>query len=76
MNVAKLIEDALDREVNIVESGIQRRVTVFVAIVLQLWKKAMGGSSRAFRVLMKLYEFDRRRGGNGGIVLQVVPDDR
>jgi hypothetical protein len=76
MIVAKLIEDALDREVDIYEAGVPRRVTVFAAIVLQLWKKTMEGNSRAFRVIMRYQEFERRRSGTGGIVFQLPARDR
>ena len=75
MDVSKMIEDAFGREIDIVEGDRPRRVTVFEAIVLQLWTKAIGGNVRALNVFFKYQDFARTRGGVGGIEIRVMKDD-
>jgi hypothetical protein len=73
--VVDMIDEFFAAEIDVVEKGISRRVSNFEAIVLQLWIKAVTGTSkRALNVLLKYLEFAASRGGMGGMVLEVVPD--
>jgi hypothetical protein len=59
--ISQIVEDALAREIDIVENGIMRRCSVFEAILLQLLKHVMAGNSRALRVWYKYEAFAKRR---------------
>ena len=48
-----MIDGFFAGEIDIVESGISRRVSQFEAIVLQLWIKAMARKKRAMNVLLQ-----------------------
>ena len=63
------------REIDIVESGISRRVSQFEAIVLQLWIKAMAGKKRAMNVLLQYQEFAARRSCRDRTQIEVVEED-
>jgi Family of unknown function (DUF5681) len=73
--VVEMIDEFFAAEIDIVENGISRRVSNFEAIVLQLWRKAVTGTSkRAVNVLLKYLEFAASRGGMGVFAVEVVPD--
>src|SRR6266700_7882864 len=60
--VVDMIDEFFAGEIDIVENGISRRVSNFEAIVLQLWIKAVTGTSkRAVNVLLKYLEFAASR---------------
>jgi Family of unknown function (DUF5681) len=52
-----IIDAQFAKQINIAQNGEQRRVTVFEAILHQLWIKQMSGDRRAMRVLLKYREF-------------------
>jgi hypothetical protein len=73
--VVDMIDEFFAAEIDIVENGTSRRVSNFEAIVLQLWIKAVTGTSkRALNVLLKYLEFAASRGGMPSLALEVVPD--
>jgi Family of unknown function (DUF5681) len=52
-----LIDELLEEQIIIVEAGVSRRISVFEAILLQLWSKEMAGDKRAIAVRLKYQEF-------------------
>ena len=52
----QIIDEFFASRIDIVEKDVSQRVTVFEAILLQLWTKAMSGSKRAMKVLLKYQE--------------------
>lgn len=63
LDVAKLIDRAFARRIKVTESGATRMVTVFEAILLQLWTRAAKGSTRAMRSCLRYQDFVAARGG-------------
>jgi uncharacterized protein DUF5681 len=59
--VVDMIDEFFAGEIDIVESGISRRVSQFEAVVLQLWLKATAASKRATNVLLQYQAFAARR---------------
>jgi hypothetical protein len=57
----EIMERLFARRVSISVSGQAKRVSALEAIVLQLMQKAMSGSARAWRALLKYQEFAARR---------------
>jgi Family of unknown function (DUF5681) len=57
----EIMDRLLTRRVSISLSGQARRVSASEAIVLQLMQKAMSGSPRAWRALLKYQEFAHSR---------------
>jgi hypothetical protein len=57
----EIMDRLLTRRVSISLSGQARRVSASEAIVLQLMQKAMSGSPRAWRALLKYQEFANSR---------------
>src|ERR1700747_3840281 len=53
----ELIDKLFGEQITIVENGVSRRLSVFQAIVLQLWRKEMAGDQRALAVRLKYPEF-------------------
>ncbi|MGH6797004.1 MAG: DUF5681 domain-containing protein [Roseiarcus sp.] len=53
----ELIDAALNQRIPIRENGTTRRVSVFEAILLQLFRKEMAGDRRAARVRLLYQEF-------------------
>ena len=70
-----MIDEFFAGEIDIVESGISRRVSQFEAIVLQLWIKAMAGKKRAMNVLLQYQEFAARRSCRDRTQIEVVEED-
>jgi hypothetical protein len=70
-----LIDAQFEKQVDIVENGASRRVSVFEPILLQLWRKEMAGDKRATTVQLKYHEFVANQGGPGGIVIEYVEND-
>jgi Family of unknown function (DUF5681) len=60
-NTLEIMERLFARRVSISVSGQAKRVSGLEAIVLQLMQKAMSGSARAWRALLKYQEFAARR---------------
>jgi Family of unknown function (DUF5681) len=59
----QLIDEAFARTIKITENDERRSISVFVAIVLQLLRKEMGGDRRAMTVRLKYQEFAEKRAG-------------
>jgi hypothetical protein len=57
------------------ENGVSRRVTVFEAILYQLWIKEMAGHKRAIAVRLKYQEFTAGQGKVGGFIIECVEND-
>jgi hypothetical protein len=70
-----LIDAAFETQIDIVENGALRRVSVIEAIFLQLWRKEMAGDMRATTVRLKYQEFGASQGGPGAIVIEYVGND-
>jgi hypothetical protein len=67
-----LIDAQFEKQVDIVENGASRRVSVFEAIFLQLWTKEMSGDKRAIAVRLKYQEFVSQQGGPSEIIVEQV----
>jgi hypothetical protein len=73
----ELIDEAFADQIDIVENGEARRVSVFEAILMQLWFKEISGDKRATAVRLKYQEFVARQNGGGGgefIITNSEPD--
>jgi hypothetical protein len=70
LDIRAIIEKSWSKRVVIKQNGARRRVTRFEAIMLQLSAKAMGGSKRAHRVLMKYVAFIAARYGKPDVEIQ------
>ena len=67
----ELVDEAFADQIDIVENGEARRVSVFEAILMQLWIKEMSGDKRATAVRLKYQEFvARQNGGGGGVIIK------
>jgi hypothetical protein len=67
-----LIDAAFAEQIDIVENGASRRVSVFEAIFLQLWTKEMSGDKRAIAVRLKYREFVSQQGGPCEFIIEHV----
>ncbi len=63
------------KEIDIVESGVNRRVSVFEAILLRVWAKEMEGSKRAAAVRMQYQELVPKPTEPRGIIIREVDED-
>ena len=62
----ELIDEAFADQIDIVENGEARQVSVFEAILMQLWFKEISGDTRATAVRLKYQEFVAGQNGGGG----------
>jgi hypothetical protein len=67
-----LIDAAFEKQIVIVEKGESRRVSVFEAILLQLWTKEISGDKRATAVRLKYQEFVAQQSGSSEIIIERV----
>jgi hypothetical protein len=74
-SIVDMIDEFFAGEIDILESGISRRVSQFEAIVLQLWIKAMAGKKRAMNVLLQYQEFAARRSCRDRTQIEVMGED-
>jgi hypothetical protein len=65
-----LIDAEFAKQIDIVQNGESRRVSVFEAIFLQLWIKEMSGEKRAIAVRLQYQEFVASRGGPSEIIVE------
>ena len=70
-----MIDAVFAEQIDIIEDGVPRRVTVFAAILLQLWIKEMAGNKRAIAVRLKYQEFVANQGKSGGFIVGYPQDD-
>jgi hypothetical protein len=61
--VGEIIDRWFEDQIDVVENGVSRRVTVFEAILLQLLMKEMSGDKSAMRVRLKYQEFAANEAG-------------
>jgi uncharacterized protein YrzB (UPF0473 family) len=59
--LSRMIEEIFYEEIEIIEDGAKRRISVFEAILLQLWLKQSKGNRRAIRVLIKYEAFAKTK---------------
>jgi hypothetical protein len=71
----KIIDALFAEQIDIVESGVPRRVSVFEAIILQLLIKELSGNRRAIAVRLKYQEFAASQGKPGGVTFEYPQDD-
>ena len=65
-----LIDAEFAKQIDIVQNGESRRVSVFEAILLQLWIKEMSGEKRAIAVRLQYQEFIASRVGPSEIIVE------
>ena len=65
-----LIDAAFEKQIAIVEKGESRRVSVFEAILLQLWIKEMSGDTRALAARLQYQEFVATQSGPPEIIIE------
>jgi Family of unknown function (DUF5681) len=65
-----LIDAAFKKQIDIVQNGESRRVSVFEAILLQLWTKEMSGNKRAIAVRLQYQQFVASLGGPREIIVE------
>ena len=70
LDIRAIIEKCWSKRVFIKQGGRRRRVTRFEAIMLQLSAKAMAGSRRAHKVLMRYVAFAASQSVNPGVVIR------
>ncbi len=73
--IVEIIDALFEEQIDIRENGVPRRVSVFEAVLLQLWMKEMAGDKRAIAVRLKYHEFVANQGGPGAIVIEYVGID-
>jgi hypothetical protein len=71
----EIVDALLADEIDIMENGKSRSITVFEAILLQLWIKEMAGHKRATAVRLKYQEFTASQGDAGGFIIECVESD-
>jgi hypothetical protein len=67
---ALLIENLFATGVKILENGKSRTVSVYEAILTQLWLKEMSGNRRAFAVRLKYQEFVTSRRSKRQVIIR------
>lgn len=75
LDLTQMIELALQRTIQVTEGDRRRRMSVFEAIVIQLWAAAVRGNSRARRVLLEYRDFAASKGGFGGVEIRFEGED-
>jgi hypothetical protein len=65
-----LIDAEFAKQIDIVQNGESRRVSVFEAILLQLWTKEMSGNKRAIAVRLQYQQFVASQGGPREIIVE------
>jgi Family of unknown function (DUF5681) len=68
--IVEIIDALFEEQIDIRENGVPRRVSVFEAVLLQLWMKEMAGDKRAIAVRLKYQEFVVSQGKPGGFILE------
>jgi hypothetical protein len=71
----ELIDKLFGEQITIVENGVSRRLSVFQAIVLQLWRKEMAGDQQALAVRLKYQEFVAQQRGPPEIIIEAECED-
>ena len=51
-----IIDKLLAQKIDILENGVSRRVTMFEAILIQIWNKELSGNKRAMDLRLKYQE--------------------
>ena len=74
LSALETIDRHLLRLIDVVESGVPKKVTVLAAIILQLWQKEIAGDQRALGVRLK-YEEIARETAERGVQVEFVDSD-
>ncbi len=69
-----LIDAAFAEKIDIVENGVSQRVTVFEAVLLQLWIKEMSGDRRATAAQLRYQEFVASQGKPSSFTFEYPQD--
>lgn len=75
LDAAKLVEAAFRKRIYVTEGGERKRMTVFEAIVLQLWTKAVKANTRAMRVYLQYQDYALANSADGGLEVRVIRDE-
>jgi hypothetical protein len=70
-----IIDAMFAEQIDIIENGVPRRVSVFEAILLQLLSKEISGNRRAIAARLKYQEFVASQGKPGGVTFEYPQDD-
>ena len=70
-----IIDALFAEQIDIIENGVPRRVSVFEAILLQLLSKEISGNRRAIAARLKYQEFVASQGKPGGVIFEYFQDD-
>jgi hypothetical protein len=71
----KIIDALFANQIDIMENGVSRRVSVFEAILLQLWIKEMSGNKRSIGVRLKYQEFVASQDDADDCLIECVESD-
>jgi len=74
-NSVATIDRMFAKQIDIVEDGITRRVSVLQAIVMRLWAQEIAGSARAAALRLKYEEFVPKPTGSPKIILREIDGD-
>jgi hypothetical protein len=75
LNGVETIDRLFAEQIDIVEDGVKRRVSVLEAILLRLWAKEIAGSKRAAAVRLKYEEFIPKPTGPPEIIIRDVDEE-
>ena len=75
LNVVETIDRAFAQQIDIIENGVRRRLSVFEAILLRVWAKEIAGSARAAAVRLKYEEFVPKPTAPPKIIIREVDDE-
>jgi hypothetical protein len=75
LGVVKTIDRKFAEEIDIIENGVKRRVSVFEAILLRIWAKEMAGDKRAAAVRMQYQELVPKPTEPPEIIIREVDDE-
>jgi Family of unknown function (DUF5681) len=71
----KIIDALFADQIDILENGVPRRVSIFEAILLQLCMKEMSGNERAIAVRLKYQEFVASQTKLSGVIFEYPQDN-
>jgi hypothetical protein len=74
LNAVETIDRLFAKQIDIVEHGMKRRISVLEAILLRLWANEIAGDKRAAAVRLKYEEFVPKPTGPPKIILRDVDE--
>lgn len=75
LDAAKMVEKAFRKRIYVTEGGERKRMSVFEAIVLQLWTKAVKQNTHAMRVYLQYRDFAIANSADGGLEVRIIQDE-